>query len=616
MNGEKLLLYLIIVPAAAALLALFSGKKRNIFNSLLLVLAAAANLGLAVSLVGKNAAFNSNWLAFGPWAGAGIDFSLKMDGLASFIVVAAAAFTLLVGFYSLAFLEKKRYAGSFIFYLLLTMALVNGAVLANNLVVMLFFWEGLLIALFGMILLSGRQKFPTAVKALTLNGIADLCLLLGVGLTGWIAGTLNMDGVGALQINGLAVLAFVMMMLGAIGKAGSMPFHAWIPDAANDAPLPFMAILPGALEKLLGIYLLARITLDLYQLQPNTAMSTLMMIIGAVTIIFAVAMALIQKDFKRLLSYHAISQVGYMILGIGTALTIGIVGGLFHMLNNAVYKCCLFLSGGAVERQTGTTDLKKLGGLGRYMPVTTVCFLIAAASISGLPPFNGFFSKELIFDAALQSGVIFYIAAALGAFMTAASFLKLGHAAFFGKPASEELKKTKEAPPAMLAPMIVLAGACILFGVYNALPLQSWIQPAVAAGYDFSGFHFSLLAIISVGVLLLALLNHIFGVKASGSGLGAVDHIHHAPLLRSVYAMAERRWFDPYEIFLIIVRAFAWLAYGVDRAIDWVYDVFFVRLGKAVVQGIKHIASGTQASNIAWSLAGLALIIYLFIVLL
>ena len=132
------------------------------------------------------------------------------------------------------------------------------------------------------------------------------------------------------------------------------------------------------------------------------------MMVGAVTILLAVVMALVQKDYKRLLSYHAISQVGYMVLGIGTALPIGIIGGLFHMINHAMYKSCLFLTGGAVEKQAGTTDLDKLGGLARKMPVTFVCFFIAAASISGVPPFNGFFSKELVYDAALEQRLVFY----------------------------------------------------------------------------------------------------------------------------------------------------------------------------------------------------------------
>ena len=146
-------------------------------------------------------------------------------------------------------------------FLLLTLAFVNGAVLANNLVVMLFFWEGLLVMLFAMIMTGGDESFAHRVKALVLNGAADLCLMLGIGMTVYVAGTLN-DGQRFKHAagRGWPFAAFVLMMIGAIAKAGSMPFHSWIPDAAVDAPLPFMAFLPAALEKLLGIYLLTRIS--------------------------------------------------------------------------------------------------------------------------------------------------------------------------------------------------------------------------------------------------------------------------------------------------------------------------------------------------------------------
>ena len=321
-------------------------------------------------------------------------------------------------------------------------------------------------------------------------------MLLGIGLTVYLAGTASMSSIN-LPVTGLGALAFVLLMVGALGKGGAMPFHSWIPDAAIDAPLPFMALIPGAIEKLLGIYFLTRISMDLFQFTPDSWLSTLMMIVGAVTILLAVFMALVQKDFKRLLSFHAISQVGYMVLGIGTGVPAGIVGGLFHMVNNALYKSCLFLTGGAVEKQTGTTDLRKLGGLAYKMPVTFIGFFIAAVSISGVPPFNGFFSKELIYDAALQRGTVFYLAAVLGSFFTAASFLKLGHAAFGGKLDTSNAQ-VKEAPPSMLFPILTLAGLCVLFGVYNVLPLEYLIQPVLGErlqGQSFAGFHVNYLLV-------------------------------------------------------------------------------------------------------------------------
>ncbi|MDD2752451.1 MAG: proton-conducting transporter membrane subunit, partial [Candidatus Omnitrophica bacterium] len=472
----------IIIPLIGAVAAIASLKRLRILLEGSAFLFASLNLILAIMLFKEKFSLNI------PWA-LGLEFSLRLYHFSAFILLCVAGFGFLVTLYSLAFLREKKYANQFYGYLFFTLAFANGAVLADNLILMLFFWEGLLLTLFGMIAIGKKEAFYTATKAFIIVGISDLCLMLGIALTTYLAGTAKISQIH-LPLNTLGSIAFVLLMIGAISKAGSMPFHSWIPDAAIDAPLPFMAILPAALEKLLGIYLLTRITLDMFSLTAHSAMSILLMSIGVITIILAVMMALIQKDFKRLLSYHAISQVGYMILGIGTAVPVGIVGGLFHMVNNALYKSCLFLTGGAVEKQTGTTSLEKLGGLGKKMPITFICFLITAAAISGVPPFNGFFSKELIYDGALERGKIFYLAAIIGSFLTAASFLKLGHAAFLGKP-NEQNKNTREVPFSMLVPMITIAAICIIFGVFNFLPIKYLIQPILGEGrlegHNFSG---------------------------------------------------------------------------------------------------------------------------------
>jgi NADH-quinone oxidoreductase subunit L len=435
---------------------------------------------------------------------------------------------------------------------------------------------------------------------------------VGVALTGRLAGTLAISQIN-LPLGGLASVAFILLMIGAISKAGAMPFHSWIPDAAIDAPLPFMALVPAAFEKLLGIYFLSRLCLDMFVLNAASWLSTLLMIIGALTILLAVMMALIQKDYKRLLSYHAISQVGYMILGIGTAVPAGIVGGLFHMINNALYKSGLFLSAGAVEKQAGTTNLEELGGLAKKMPWTFACFLITAVSISGVPPFNGFFSKELVCEGAMERGVIFYLAAILGAFFTAASFLKLGHAAFLGKLNAKN-RNVKEVSWVMLFPMLVIAFFCILFGIFNWLPLAKLIQPALSAtqlqGHDFSGLPKNMiLVVVTLIVLIGALLNHLFGVKRTASAVKAVDHIHYAPLLSTIYAKAEKRFFDPYDIGMNIAAGLAKVAYWCDRAVDWLYNVFIVSLTFSFTRIIRRAHSGNYAVYLIWSLVGLLMVV-------
>jgi NADH-quinone oxidoreductase subunit L len=604
---------LILLPFIAGLLIFAIPKSIRKITGFFALLITLVDLGFAVAL------FNKNIIYSVPWAGFGIDFSLRIDHFSSFIILAVASFCFLITLYSTTFMKDKNNSGQFFAYLLISLAMTNGAVIADNLVVMLFFWEGLLVTLFAMILIGSKAAFKTAVKALVLVGISDLCLMIGIGLTGHLSGTLTMSSIN-LSLDSTGGVAFIFLMIGAISKAGSMPFHSWIPDAAVDADLPFMALFPAALEKLLGIYFLARISLEMFKLSPASWISTLMMIIGSITIIFAVMMALIQKDYKRLLSYHAISQVGYMILGIGTAVPIGIVGGLFHMINHAMYKSGLFLTGGAIERQVGTTDLKKLGGLGSKMPITFGVFIVAAASISGVPPFNGFFSKELIYDGALERGLIFYIIAVAGSFFTAASFLKLGHSVYIGK-IKDEYRSVKEAPVTMLVPMIVIALICILFGVYNPLPLNNLIQPILGErlleGHNYSGFPSNIMiVVITVVVLIAAFLNHLYGVRKSGSGLGAADHIHHAPVLSYIYDKAEKRYFDPYNIGLKIAGFISKIFFKVDKAINWFYDVFIVKITYFFTGVIKKLHNGHYAMYLSWSLIGtVIIIIFIFIVL-
>lgn len=604
MNGS-MLLFPIIFPSAAAILILVLSKKRSISREILSFVTVLINFIFSISVFGKNLSFDA------PWGGFGIDMSLKLYQFSGFIFLSVSIFALLIVVYSIVFMKDKDYCKLFYVYLLATLSFVNGAVLANNLIVMLFFWEGLLIPLFGIIMTGGKRAFPTAVKALVLSGTADLCMMIGIAMTVYLSkGAATIDKIH-LPMDFMGSIAFIFLMIGATAKAGSMPFHTWIPDAAVDAPLPFMAFLPGSLEKLLGIYFLVRISLNMLEFKSGTPVSIIMMILGAITILFAVMMALVQHDYKKLLAYHSISQVGYMVLGIGTAIPVGIVGGLFHMINNAIYKNCLFLTAGSVERQTGTTDLEKLGGLGRKMPVTFVCFLIAGASISGVPPFNGFFSKELVFEGALESGLVFYIVAAAGAFFTAASFLKLGHAAYFGKQ-RVDTEKVKEAPWPMLLPMIVLSFGCILFGVLNILPLKYLIEPVLGnrLTHTTSGLPQNwVMAGISLVVLALACLDHMYGFKKTKSGLGSVDHIHYAPGLSAIYRMAEMRYFDLYEIGRRVVSIYSKLTFKFDRGIDWICSIFLVELVRKISRGIKKAHTGSQSMYIGWSITGMIIMI-------
>ena len=311
------------------------------------------------------------------------------------------------------------------------------------------------------------------------------------------------------------------------------------------------------------------------------AMNQILMGLGSVTIVAAVMMALIQHDMKRLLGYHAVSQVGYMVLGIGTGNPLGIAGGLFHMFNHAIYKSCLFLSGGEAERRTGTADLSKMGGLAKVMPVVFVAFLIASLSISGVPPMNGFASKWMIYQGVMQSGggggwlwIVWLIAAMIGSALTLASFMKLIHAIFLGQPSArvqtlidEGKKKT---PFAIAFPVVILSALCVGLGVFAwKIPFTDLLRPEVGGEVHFMGIWQSGLAtIMLVAGGILGFLIYFLGTlkkartvdifmggyqpeEVPGARVSGVDFyrtIQQLGLLRGIYRWAERKLFDLYEV--------------------------------------------------------------------
>ncbi len=610
--NPMMLLWSILVPAAAAVLLALIPKRVKVARELLAVAASAASLVLAIQLFGQK---TLDWRP--AWLGSGIGFELRLFHFSAFILLALAGFLVLIALYSTAKMKDHPHARAYYALVFLSAAMANGAVLSDNFVPLVFFWEGLLVTLYGLIAIGGKAAHRTALKAFIISGLCDFCMILGIGILWAKTGTLTISQISVAP-TGILAAAFILTMIGATGKPGVMPFHTWIPDAAIDAPVSFMAFMPASFEKLLGIYLLGRLTLDVFKIEKGGAMSLVLMTLGAATIVLAVMMALIQKDFKRLLSYHAVSQVGYMILGIGTGVPAGIAGGLFHMINHAMYKCGLFLSAGSVEHRMGTTEMRKLGGLAKAMPLTAAGFTVCALAISGVWPLNGFVSKEMVFHGALETGyTVFAVAAWLGAIFTFASFLKAGHSVFFG-PASEERPavKVKESPAAIVVPILVLALLCIGFGVLNKLPLNGLITP-ILDGHVEAGAHldftshalalFNPVAGISLGCLLLAFLLHVYGWKKGGrKPYLASEPIHKAPGLKQVYDWAEKRVFDLYEQGVVFLRGLSMVLFkGIDRPIDFVYEKAITSVGGAMGSLLSKAHTGRYGTYLAWCLGGL-----------
>ncbi|TRZ96267.1 hypothetical protein D4R78_01290 [bacterium] len=503
----------------------------------------------------------------------------KLDQLCGFVALAIGLFFVLTIIYSFTFMKGRPQLLQYYTCIILTAVVSIGAVLANNLILLLVFWGFLGLTLYLLINMGKGNAYIAAKKTFIIVGGSDALMLLGIGIIYYLTGTFQIDRIKIFlnsSVQPLPAIAYLCIAVACFAKAGAMPFHSWIPDCAETAPLPVVAFLPASLDKLLGIYLLARISLDLFVM--NQAMNIVLMLVGAFTIIAAVMMALVQHNLKRLLGYHAVSQVGYMVLGIGTGIPIGIAGGIFHMLNHAIYKSCLFFSAGSVEYRTNTSELDKLGGLAKFMPITYISCLIASLSISGVPPFNGFVSKWMIYQglisqniagSGLQAVSIFCLAAAMfGSALTLASFMKLIHAIFLGQSRDEKSAKVKEVNWTMWLPCLVLAILCIGFGVFaKQVPLKYFILPAVE-GVSFIGtWYAGLSTLLIIAGLLLGVF--IFRLKAlkptlrqdspfvggeildTGenrvSGREFYNTVKEFGMLKSIYKKAEAGFFDIYE---------------------------------------------------------------------
>ena len=603
--SAQFLFWPILAPLFACVIILLVSKREHIVKPAVFLLTAGIELVFAILLLNRTGKISFTWGGFG------MDFALRIYPFTSWLLLALAVFFLLIAFYTVAFMRDKDHSKRFYASFLLAISLACGVILANNLAVLLFFWAALTIPFYGIVIAGGKDKYPTAMKTVVLNAIADFSLVLGIALTGHIAGTYAMDSIFQMPLNGVGTFAFVCLVLGICGKAGAMPFHSWLPEAALDAPTPFLPFWPGALQKLLSFYLMIRVATEFYQFTPQSGASIFMLVLGLVTLLLAAVLALQQQNYKRMLTYISISQTGFLVLSIGTALPIGFVAALFHLLNDMLSQCVLFFTAGALERQTGTCDLRKLGGLRRSLPLTFLCFCAGALSLVGVPPFAGFFAKALLLETCFEAGIIYYLLVLLAIFLIAICFLRAGHAIFFGESHNFNAKET---PPAMWLPGILLSVGTLFCGIGNIFPLRGVIQPALnnvlSNGQDYAGLpqHW-LLLIAFLLVLVLAISDHIYGCKKSGGGAPALEHLTQSPVLRQFYSAAEKRYFDPYEILLTVMHWFADAAQGVGKGLNYLYDASLGRLAQYLAQGFRKEERNVKAATVAWAIAGGIIII-------
>ncbi len=544
-----------------------------------------------------------------------LDLLLTTNPLNKFILLFAMGFGLLIMSYSLKAMAKAKRANEFYGSVLLTIGGTAGILLSNHLLILLIFWEIVTVSLYVLITTGGRNSNFAATKSFAMIGASDGAFLLGIAMVWVLSGTFVISDIKLETASAVPIAAFLLLMLAAITKAGAMPLHTWLPTSGEYAPTSVMALLPAAIDKLLGIYLLIIIVRQLFTLN-SAALSIIMAIIGAATIIIAVMIAMVQHNLKKLLSYHAISQVGYMVLGIATGTPVGIAGGVFHMLNHAIYKCCLFLCGGAVEQQAGTAELDKLGGLGKKMPLTFAACLIAALSISGIPPLNGFVSKWMVYQGIIEMGgenatgaalwPIWLVAAMFGSILTLASFVKIIHSVFLSR-LPDRLKDVEEVGISQKVPMVILALFCVFFGIFYRVPLYGLIYTAlgIEPGTAIFGTWQSGLATVLIIVgIVIGLLVLLIGKFAK--------NVRIVPTWTCGEAQENNEMIIPGTHFYKTVSSMKLLKPLYTGQEKGNFDLYNQsgRLGLALTNFLKRMHNGILPTYLTWVTVGLIIILF------
>jgi hydrogenase-4 component B len=499
--SEWLVVQGILIVGLSGVPGLFTGRS-SAAGQWLTTLLAAVGAGLGLAGVGVFWATGDSqptvlvWPAPGANFGVAVEpipggeFGVAMDGLSAIFLLPVFLVCLLGSVYGLAYWKQSEHPQTGrklrLFYGTLT-AGMGLLVIARNAIPFLFGWETMALSAFFLVTTEdGEAEVRQAGWVyLVATHVATLCLFAMFALLRSASGSFALAPLADTSLTPRGATAVFALGLAGFGiKAGIMPLHVWLPGSHAAAPSHVSAIMSGVILKM-GIYGLARLTSLLPV--PPLEWGGILLGLGVVSGVLGVALAIGQHDLKRLLAYHSIENIGIIVMGLGLALigrstrrgdwvVLGLGGALLHVWNHALFKALLFLSAGSVVHGTRTREIDHLGGLAKAMPVTAACFLVGAVAICGLPPLNGFVSEFLIYlglfhtltdGAGLPSSGAAFAAPALALIgaLAVACFVKAYGAVFLGTPRTDHARHGHESPPAMLAPMGVLVGCCLVIGL-------------------------------------------------------------------------------------------------------------------------------------------------------
>jgi len=496
----------VAVPLFAAFVLPIFGKKGKSAATFLANVVTLGLVAMAVSTLGRTAVYQiGRWpIPFG--------INLVLDGLSSLVLVAVTVVSAAAMLFSVRYMEQYTAKSKFLCLFMLMVAGMNGVVLSGDMFNLFVFIEIASLSSYALVAFGCEaEELEASFKYMVLGQIASLFILFAVAITYAQTGYLNMayisQSVAASGMSKGLYFAVALFIVGFGLKAALVPFHAWLPDAHPSAPAPISAMLSGVLIKTLGVYALARVLFNVFGIftlsDLHIEISWIIIGLAILSMITGAFLAFGQTDIKRLMAYSSVSQVGYIVLGLGLGgliiskglnpawALLALLGGLFHLVNHSVYKSLLFLSSGSIQMSTGTRDMTQMGGLANKLPVTGTTATIASAAIAGVPPFSGFWSKLIIVIAAVQAH--YYWIGAVVVFVslcTLIMYLKLQKNVFLGE-LPENLKDITEQKGTMKISLIVLAVLCVVMGLLLLVPAlkEGVLEPAaqsLASGAEYA----------------------------------------------------------------------------------------------------------------------------------
>lgn len=485
-----------VFPFIAFLINIFLGRKIKKASALVSILFSAVSFLVSIfTLIGfLNGEGSYTVYRFLSFNNTALDFGVTVDALSCMMLLVVTCVGTLIQVYSIGYMEKDLRFSRFFAYLSLFMASMLILIIADNLLMFYMGWEG--VGLCSYLLISfWFEKLSAAragMKAFITTRIGDTGFFIGILLLYFATGSVYFKDLSGLHAqNNLFFIAALLIFCGAIGKSAQFPLHTWLADAM-EGPTPVSALIHAATMVAAGVYLVAR-TYSLFML--NEASLAVVGVIGAITALMAASIAAVTNDIKRVLAYSTISQLGFMMLGLGVG---GYSAGIFHLMTHAFFKALLFLCAGSVIHGVHTQDLLKMGGIFKKMKVTSITFIIATLAIAGVPPLSGFWSKDEILSEALNNGhPVLFSVALLASLLTSFYMFRLIFLALFGKPRSE--LHAHESPKVMTIPLCILAFFSMFIGLLGSPFMHHAFQGFIAMG----GLHH--LGEIRVNYLAMAL---------------------------------------------------------------------------------------------------------------